>query len=422
MNFEAGLAYAQSLDAADELAPYRDRFVIDDPQLIYLDGNSLGRLLHSTVSANQTLVSDDWGKRLIRAWNEGWFTAPERIGGKIATLVGAQPHEVIMADSTSVNLFKLVAAALRARPGRTRVLTDNLNFPSDVYVLQGVIDLLDRGHQLEVIPSADSISGPVAAIEAALDEDVALLTLSHTVFKSGYVYDMTALTAAAHEAGALMLWDLSHSAGAVPVDLNGADADLAVGCTYKYLNGGPGSPAFLYMRRDLQSQLVNPIAGWMGQKQAFDFDLDYEPAAGLRRFLTGTPPILSLAAVESGVDIILEAGLDRLRAKSLKQTAYLIWLWERELEPLGFSLNTPRMPDRRGSHVSFGHDHGLPIDLALIQEMKVLPDFRAPDTIRFGVAPLYTTYAELYDSVQRLKRVVTERLYEKYLADGPTVT
>ena len=410
-----------NLDKEDSLAHFRQEFDIPE-DLIYLDGNSLGRLSHSTVTANQTVVSDAWGKRLIRAWNDGWFTAPERIGGKIAALVGAQPDEVIVADSTSVNLFKLAVAALKARPGRTRVLTDNLNFPSDVYVLQGAIDLLDRGHQLEVIPSADGITGPVAAIEAALDQDVALVALSHTAFKSGYVYDMTALTAAAHEAGALVLWDLSHSVGAVPVDLNGADADLAVGCTYKYLNGGPGSPAFLYMRRDLQSQLVNPIAGWMGQENAFDFVLDYEPAAGLRRFLTGTPPILSLAAVESGVDLVLEAGMDRLRAKSLKQTAYLIWLWERELAPLGFRLNTPRMPDRRGSHVSFGHDHGLPIDLALIHEMKVLPDFRAPDNIRFGITPLYTTFTEIHQALARIRVIVEDKIYKEYTNEQLAVT
>lgn len=415
-------AYAAHLDAHDPLARFRDRFVVDDPDLIYLDGNSLGRLPRVTAALADDLVRRQWGGNLIRGWNDGWFDASERIGAKIAGLIGARPDEVIVADSTSVNLFKLVVAALQARRGRTRILTDDLNFPSDIYVLRGAIDLLDKGHRLEIVPSPDGVHGPDDLLRAALDGDTALLTLSHTVFKSGYTYDPGALTAAVHAAGTLTLWDLSHSVGAVPMDLDAAGVDLAIGCTYKYLNGGPGAPAFLYVRRDLQETLGNPIAGWMGQQGLFDFGLDYRPAAGLRRFLTGTPPIVSLSLVEPGVDLLLEAGMERVRAKSEAQSAYLIDLWEAILQPLGYTLNSPRDPRRRGSHVSLGHAEGLRIDLALIDAMKVLPDFRAPDTIRLGLAPLYTSYRDIHTAVERLRDVVAGRLYERYSDTAPTVT
>lgn len=422
MSIPIDAEYAAKLDAQDELAGFREQFVIDDPDLIYLDGNSLGRLPRAVIQRSRELIERAWGERLIRSWNEGWFDAPERIGTKIARLIGADPDEVIIADSTSINLFKLVVAALRAQRGRTRILTDDLNFPSDIYILEGAIDLLGGAHRLEVLASPDGIHGPVEAIRESLSEDVALLTLSHTVFKSGYTYDMPAFTAAAHDSGALVLWDLSHSAGAVPVDLHAAGADLAVGCTYKYLNGGPGAPAFLYVRRDLQERLGNPISGWMGQRDPFNFDLHYQAAGGIRRYLTGTPPIISLALIEPGVDLLLGAGIKRIRAKSERQTAYLIALWEALLEPVGFSLNSPRDAHRRGSHVSLGHAEGLRIDLALINECDVLPDFRAPDNIRLGIAPLYTSYAEIHAAVVRMRRIVDERLYEKYPRKAPAVT
>ncbi len=415
-------AYAEALDAQDPLARFRARFVIDDPDLIYMDGNSLGRLPVSTIKLADELIRQQWGNRLIRSWNEGWFSAPERIGAKIARLIGAQPDEVILADATSINLFKLVVAALRFQPGRTRILTDDLNFPSDLYILQGAIDLLDKQHQLQLIPSPDSIHGPVAALQASLNGEVALLTLSHTVFKSGYTYPMASLTERAHAAGALVLWDLSHSVGALPVDLNAAHADLAVGCTYKYLNGGPGAPAFLYIRRDLQAKLFNPIAGWMGQHNLFDFGLTYQPAEGLRRFVTSSPPMLSLSLVEPGVDLLLEAGIDNLRKKSQQQTAYLVDLWEQELQGLDFTLNSPRDASLRGSHISLGHAEGLRIDLALINDMKVLPDFRAPDNIRLGITPLYTTFVDIYETVLRLRKIVVEKIYEKYSTQAPIVT
>jgi kynureninase len=414
-------AYAEELDARDPLASMRERFVFADPDLIYVDGNSLGRLPKASMELAQDLVVRQWGERLIRGWNDSWFEMPERIGAKIARLIGAQPDEVIIADSTSINLFKLVIAALRAQQGRSQILTDTMNFPSDLYIFQGIIDLLGQQHQLEVVASRDGIHGPAEALQAALNERTALLTLSHTVFKSGYMYDMAEMTTAAHRAGALVLWDLSHSVGSVVIDLNAAGADLAVGCTYKYVNGGPGSPAFLYIRRDLQEKLGNPLQGWIGDRAPFKFELDYQPAPGLRSFLTGTPPIISLAMVEPGIDLLLEAGMEKLRAKSVQQTDYLIALWEAVLQPLGFTLNTPRESRWRGSHVSLGHEYGLGIDLALINDVHVLPDFRPPDNIRLGLVPLYTSFRDVNTTVGRLQQIVNERLYEKYAGQAPTV-
>jgi kynureninase len=434
MHFSIDPIYAQFLDENDPLALFRTRFVVDDPDLIYLDGNSLGRLPRDTVSQARHLLEQGWGQRLIRGWNDGWMEINERVGDKIAQLLGASPGEIAIADSTSTNLYKLALAALRARPGRTKIVTDDLNFPSDVYIFQGLTafgpasfdygfrlrkasaqpSAQDAAYQVEIVPSPDGIHAPVEGLLAAIDEDTALVSLSHTVFKSAYTYDMAAITAHAHKMGALTLWDLSHSAGSVVVDLNGANADLAVGCTYKYLNGGPGAPAFLYVRKDLQDELTNPISGWFGQKNAFAFGLDYEPASGIRRFLTGTPPILSIAPIETGVDILLEAGMARLRAKSVRQTEYLIELWREWLAPLGFTMNSPADAAWRGSHVSLGHPDAWRIDQALIEEMKVLPDFRKPDNLRLGITPLYTTFAEIHEAMKRMKRVVEEKLYEKY--------
>jgi len=414
--------YARELDRQDDLARFRDEFVIDDPDLIYLDGNSLGRLPKRTAARMREVIEKEWGERLIRGWGEGWFTAPQRIGAKIAQLIGAQADEVIVTDSTSVNLFKLYIAALQARPGRPKVVTDDLDFPSDVYVLQGAVKLAGPVYRLEMVRSADGLTVSHDALQATFDKDTALVTLTHTAFKSGYVYDMGAVTGMAHRAGALVLWDLCHSVGAMPLDLNAANVDMAVGCTYKYLNGGPGAPAFLYIRRDLQEQLLNPIWGWFGQRGQFDMKLDYEPAPGLQRFLAGTPTMLSLAAVEPAVDLLLEAGVERLRAKSVQQTEYLIALWEALLAPLGVTLNSPRDPARRGAHVSLGHPEGLRIDLALIHDMRVIPDFRYPDNIRLGLAPLYTSFTEIHEGIMRIRRVIVERLYEKYPTERPEVT
>ncbi len=414
--------YARELDRQDALAHFREEFVIGDSDLIYLDGNSLGRLPKRSAVRIRELVEQEWGERLIRGWNEGWFHAPQRIGAKIAQLVGAGADEVILGDSTSVNIFKLVMAALQAQPGRYKVVTDDLNFPSDVYIMQGALKLAGAGYRLEMVHSMDEMTVSKEALTNAIDQNTALVALTHTAFKSGFVYDMDTVTRQAHHAGALMLWDLCHSVGAMPLSVNGAGVDLAVGCTYKYLNGGPGAPSFLFVRRDLQNELLNPIWGWFGQKAQFDFALDYQPAAGVQRFLAGTPMLLSLAPVESSVDMVLEAGLDRLRSKSVQQTEYLIALWETFLEPLGVKLNSPRDWRLRGSHVSLGHPQGLRIDRALIEDMNVIPDFRYPDNIRFGVAPLYTSFTEIHEAVMRLRRVIADKVYEKYPVERLEVT
>lgn len=416
------LQYAVELDGQDELARFRDEFLIADPELIYLDGNSLGRLPKRTAGSLRQVIEHGWGDRLIRGWGEEWFTAPQRVGAKIAQLIGAQPDEVIVCDSTSVNLFKLVVAALQAKSGRRKIVTDDLNFPTDVYILQGALKLAGQDFRLEMVHSEDGITVADGALSAAIDEETALVELTHTAFKSGYVYPLQNITDMAHRAGAWIIWDLSHSVGAMPLELHAAKVDMAVGCTYKYLNGGPGAPAFLYVRKDLQERLLSPIWGWFGQKEQFDMALNYRPAAGLTRFLAGTPTILSLSAVEPSVDLILEAGIDRLRVKSVRQTEYLIGLWEETLRPLGVKLNSPRDATCRGSHVSLGHPEGLRIDRALIEEMRVIPDFRYPDNIRFGIAPLYTSFADIHEAMTRLRHVLVERLFEKYPKERPHVT
>ena len=420
--FKDGIKFARSLDKDDPLSGFREEFIIDDPELIYVDGNSLGRLPKAAVTMASHLVEDEWGNRLIRGWGDGWYSSPERVGEKIAGLIGASPDEVIVADSTSVNLFKLVVAALKFQHSRKKIVTDNLNFPSDLYILQGVTGLLDGDHQVLVCASDDGIHGPIEKIEQALGSDAALLTLSHVVFKSGYLYDLQALTRAAHKTGALTLWDLSHSVGAVPINLSEAGVDLAVGCTYKYLNGGPGAPAFLYVKNELQAKLFNPISGWMGSSKVFDFLLDYQPYPGLRRFLSGTPAVISLAMIKPGVQLLIEAGMDNVREKSVRQINYLVWLCQQRLSKHGFLLKSPAEPDRRGSHISISHPDGWRINQALIAEMNVIPDFRPPDNIRLGIAPLYTRYVDLFKLVDRIGQVMDKGVFKKYSTELPTVT
>jgi kynureninase len=275
---------------------------------------------------------------------------------------------------------------------------------------------------LTLVPSADGISADSGALFAAIDEDTCLVTLSHVVFKSGYLYDAAAVTERAHAVGALVLWDLSHSVGAAPVELDRWGADLAVGCTYKYLNGGPGSPAFLYVRRDLQESVHSPIWGWHGQRQPFAFELNYTPAKGVSRFLAGTPPILSLLALEPALDLTLQVGMDRIRQKSVRLTSYLVDLYDAILAPLGFTLGSPRQPDRRGSHVSIRHPDAYRINRALIEEMEVLPDFREPDNIRLGLPPLYTSFADVWQTVERIRQAVVERRHLRYEAVRSAVT
>jgi kynureninase len=328
---------------------------------------------------------------------------------------------VIVADSTSIVLFKLTVAALRARPDRTRIVTDELNFPTDTHATVAAAHLLG-GLQVVTVPSTDGVAGPVEEIIDALDTNTALLTLSHVAFKGGYLYDMERLTRAAHDVGAMALWDLSHSVGVVPIDLAAAGVDLAVGCTYKYLNGGPGSPAFLYVSPTIDSQVENPLAGWWGHQDPFGFHLTHSPAASIRRFQTGTMPILSLAGIETGVALTAEAGIDRIRAKSIDLSEFFIEQSERYLVPLGFELASPSDSRGRGSHVSLRHSDGWRIVQAMIADAKIIPDFRAPDNLRFGFAPLYTSYVEVHTAVQRIANLMTAGLHLRYDAVRDSVT
>jgi kynureninase len=433
-NFNSSLDFAKQLDSQDPLASYRQQFVINDPDLIYLDGNSLGRMSKAVVERMQKAVAEEWGSDLIRGWNKGWWEAPIRIGEKIASLIGATQGQVIVSDQTSLNLYKVATAAITLRPNRKRIITDTFNFPSDLYILQGIVQLLSHspngrriggegGHEIIRIGATDNdITPDLPALEAAINEDTALVTLSHVTFKSGYLYDMARITELAHRKGALVLWDLSHAVGAVPVELDQCNVDFAIGCTYKYLNGGPGAPAFIYVNKRLQNDAASPIWGWWGQKDPFAFGLDYTAAPGPQRFLIGTAPMLSMIALETGIAPILDAGLTRLREKSILMTDYASYLTDSLLAPLGFSLGSPRDSAQRGSHISIRHADGYRINRALIDELKVIPDFRAPDNIRLGFAPLYTSFTEIWEGFNRIKRVMAENLHEKYTKQKLTVT
>lgn len=400
MDARLTVAAAERRDAADPLATYRDRFVFADPELIYLDGNSLGRLPRATVERLQQVVVDEWGDRLISGWDQ-WLDLGLRIGDTIADrIVGARPGEVAVADSTTVNFFRLAGAALDALPARTAIVTDRANFPTDRYVLEGLA--AQRGLSIRWL-DPDPIEGPrVAEVAAALDEDVALVTLSHVNYRSAAIADMAGINAAAREAGALTLWDLSHSAGAVPIDLDGSGADLAVGCTYKYLNGGPGAPAYLYIRTEHQDRLRTPIQGWFGQRDQFAMGPAFDPAPGIRGWLAGTPPVLSMSAVEVGIQLTAEAGMPAIRAKASALTELAVALHDAWLAPLGFSLGSPRAPDRRGSHVSVRRHDAKGLCTALI-DRGVITDYRAPDSIRLGLSPLTTRFIDVWRGLATLR-------------------
>jgi kynureninase len=417
---------ARKLDSADPLREFRDLFYKDDPHLIYLDGNSLGMLPHSCIRAIAEEINHRWGERLIRSYNEKWWDMPSVLGKKISGIIGARPDEVIVCDSVSVNLYKLIMAALKNSPGKLRVVSDNMNFPTDLYIIQGIIRLLDSGHILELMTTRDNITISDDEHHRVINDDTALVSLSYVSFRSGFMYDMEKVTRIAHDHSALILWDLSHAVGAVPVDLNGCGADMAVGCTYKYLNGGPGSVAFLYVSKELREKLGQPIWGWWGDADPFRFELDYKPAPGIKKFLTGTIPVLSMTTLEPALDIILGAGITRIREKSLKLSRYLIKLVKEILVPYGFTLGSPEDDRLRGSHVSICHPEAYRICKALIDPEKgkytVIPDFRAPDMLRIGLVPLYNSFADVYHAVNEIETIVRRRIYEDYSNDKTVVT
>lgn len=417
--------------------PFRSLFVTDDTKA-YLDGNSLGRLPRRTVGYLQQVIAEQWGKDLISGWNAHWLSMPARIGNKIGRLIGAHAGETIMSDSTSVNLYKLANALMRQSGDRIKVLSDRANFPSDLYVLGGLdgsaqgqpsyIESGRRGRSDEAIKfelmdletcGFESISQRICD---AIDDETALVSLSHVHYKSGFAYDIESITRIAHQHGAFVLWDLSHSVGVLPMQLGEWNVDAAVGCTYKYLNGGPGAPAFLYLRSDLHSQVDNPIRGWFGAKNPFSFSVDYVPSPDIERFLVGTPPILSLAAIEPGVDLVLEAGIEHLRERSIQLSSEFIALVTKCLLALGFTIQSPLDATTRGSHVSLGHPNAWQITQDLIHRYSVIPDFRAPGTIRFGFAPMYTTRDELHKAIKALESSIQSRSYHDFPADIQGVT
>lgn len=397
--------------------PLNSRFVIAEPELCYMDGNSLGRLPKASVERLLQVIHEGWGKDLIRGWNKDWINLPQRIGAKIAQLIGCDTDEVIVADSTSINLFKLATAGLRVAQGnQDQIISDATNFPSDLYILNSAAEAAGSHFKVDVVGESASITFPTQAILSAINDRTALVSHSHVAFRSAALADMRKITKSAHAVGALTLWDLSHSVGCLPINLHADQVDMAVGCTYKYLCGGPGAPAFLFVRRDLQAKLRNPIQGWFSHDQPFDFGTAYTPAQDVSRFLCGTPPILSLAAIEAGVDAVLEVGTDRLRERSIQLTSLLIRLFDEQLAKLGYELRSPREPHMRGSHVALGHAHARQITENLIRRHQVIPDFRTPDNIRLGIAPLYTTDREIHKTVAALRISVESGEYKTLAA------
>ncbi len=404
-------AAALALDAGDELARFRDEFV-PVGGVIYFDGNSLGRLPRRTVGRLSAVVGQEWGQGLVRSWAH-WVDLPEQVGDRLGRVaLGAGEGQVVVADSTTVNLYKLAAAALDARPGRTAVVYDPGDFPTDRYVLMGLAD----ARRLDARGASPARAGTV------IDGDVALAVFSMVDYRSGEVADVAAVTAAAHEAGALALWDLSHAAGAVEARLDEWGVDLAVGCTYKYLNAGPGAPAWLYVRRAVQEWLVPPVWGWFGQRDQFAMGDAFEPAPGVRRWLSGTPPVLGITAVDAGVSLLEDAGMARVRAKGMALTGFAMAVADERLAPLGFVVGGPRDPARLGSHVALHHPEALRLSRALVEEASTVPDFRQPDVLRIGLSPLTTSFTDVWDGFDRLAGLAARRAWERYDAAPGRVT
>ena len=385
---------AAALDEADPLRAFRDRFVIE-PEVVYLDGNSLGCLPRATVGRLERLVAQ-WGHRGVRGWDEGWLDLPLEVGDRLGSAVlGAAPGQTVIGDSTTVCFYKLVCAALDACPGRSEIVTDLDNFPTDRYVLEGVAGA--RGLRLVWL------DGDPETVASLIGPQTALVTFSHVSYRSARIADMAHVNSIVDRAGALMLWDLSHSAGSVPLSLDGDHAPLAVGCTYKYLNGGPGAPAYMYVRDELRRELRQPIWGWLGRRDPFEMAHGYEVAEGMRGYLSGTPPVLALAAVDEGVNVVAEAGIDAIRAKGIALTELAIALADARLP--GVRVASPRDPARRGAHVALAHPDARSLCAGLI-ERGVIPDFRRPDVIRFGFSPLTTRFVDVWDGVEALRELL----------------
>jgi len=399
-------------DAVDTLAPLREQF--DLPAgVIYLDGNSLGARPKAALTRATEVIAKEWGKDLITSWNTaGWFEMPKRLGDKLAPLVGAKPGEVAVTDTTSINLFKALAAALhtQAHTGRKVIITERSNFPTDIYMAQGLTSWLERGYEVKLVDSPDQLP-------AAVNADTAVVMLTHVNYRTGYQHDMAATSALAHQHGAVIVWDLCHSVGAVPLDLHADGADFAVGCTYKYLNGGPGSPAFIWVPERNQDKFSHPLSGWWGHANPFAMAPDFAPTKGIGRALCGTQPVTSLAMVECGLDVFGQTSMQAVRAKSLALTDLFIALVEQRCPNHPLGLVTPREHARRGSQVSYTHPHGYAVMQALIAR-GVIGDYREPEIMRFGFTPLYTSFADVWDAVEILKQILDDKAYDITAARG----
>jgi kynureninase len=395
---------AAQLDRDDPLAAHRDRFVGADSPLVYFDGNSLGRPLAVTGRRLAEFVDQEWCGRLIRGWDERWFDLPRTIGDDLARVVlGAAPGQTVIGDSTTVLLYKMMRAAVAARPGRTEIVIDRDNFPTDRYVAAGIAE--ECGLTLRWI-EVDTAAGVTAGLLAeAVGPTTALVVISHVAYRSAWLADVPELTRIAHDAGALVLWDLCHSAGSVPMTLDAWDVDIAVGCTYKYLNGGPGSPAFVYVAERLLDELTQPIRGWIGTDEPFLMGPAYAPAAGIRRFLSGTPPIVGMLAVQDMLELIDEAGIDAVRAKSVALTEYAVAVADELLAPAGVVLASPAEPERRGGHVTLNHPRMREVTAAL-WERDVIPDYRDPHGLRIGLSPLSTSFEEVRRGLEAVREVL----------------
>ncbi|MFK3823094.1 kynureninase [Pseudomonas yamanorum] len=398
-----------TLDAQDPLAPLRDQFALP-AGVIYLDGNSLGARPVAALERAQAVIVEEWGNGLIRSWNSaGWADLSQRLGNRLAPLIGARDGEVVITDTTSINLFKVLSAALTVQreraPSRKVIVSEASNFPTDLYIAEGLTELLQQGYSLRLVNSPDELP-------QAIDQDTAVVMLTHVNYKTGYMYDMQAQTALSHECGALAIWDLAHSAGAVPIDLHQAAADYAIGCTYKYLNGGPGSQAFVWVNPALVDVVTQPLSGWFGHTRQFAMESRYAPSQGIARYLCGTQPITSLAMVECGLDIFAQTDMASLRAKSLALTDLFIERVESRCAAHDLTLITPREHARRGSHVSFEHPEGYAVIQALIAR-GVIGDYREPRIMRFGFTPLYTSFAEVWDAVEILGEILDQKTWDQ---------
>lgn len=415
---------AQALDKKDPLAEFRTYFVLT-PNEIYLDGNSLGKLPKAAQKAVQDTVAKQWGERLIRSWNEAWLELPSRLAEKYAKLLQVSKEEIIIGESTSVRLYQVLHALAKSDLSPKHLGTDNLNFPTDLYVMEGIAQDFSFGEMTQ-IEYGQEVEADLEILKTTIKEKPGIYCLSLVSYKSSYLYPMKVLNLWAEQHRSILVWDLSHAVGAVTIDLKETATKIAVGCSYKYMNGGPGAPAFLFIQKALQRKLANPIQGWFGHKNPFTFELDYHPNQGIDRFASGTPPILSLQAMEAGVDLALKAGIKNIRKKSVLQSEFFLEGVREKLLPLGYQLESPTDPECRGSHVTLSHPASWQICQGLLQgtskDSKIIPDFRPPHFIRFAMTPLYTRFEELQKVIFRLESIVLTKEYQKFKTNKPRVT